>query len=75
LELVDAALPVWNVTGPGSSTYCQRPTKLTKAPMGSTFSHYLKDPVTGQPHLGIYRIRPDRPLEIIGRHLRGRGEH
>ncbi|WP_411035514.1 hypothetical protein [Shinella sp. BYT-45] len=57
---------------PGSITYNGQPrTKLMKAPIGSTFSHNVQDPVTRQNYVEVYRIRPDRSLEIISRRLYG----
>lgn len=55
---------------PGSITYGGQPrTKLTKSPIGSTFSHDFRDRSTGQRYVETYRIRPDRSLEIISRRL------
>jgi len=57
---------------PGSITYNGQPrTKLTKAPVGSTFSHRLRDEVTGHEYIEIYRILPDRSLEIVSRRRYG----
>jgi hypothetical protein len=57
---------------PGSITYNGQPhTKLTRAPIGSTFSHSLTDAVTGQQYVEIYRMAPDRSLEIVSRRLYG----
>jgi len=51
---------------PGSITYNGQPrTKLTKSPVGSTFSHYFK--YRGDGYAETYRIQPDRSLEIIAR--------
>lgn len=57
---------------PGSITYNGQPrTKLTKAPIGSTFSHNVSDPSTRQDYVEVYRILPDRSLEIVSRRLYG----
>lgn len=57
---------------PGSITYSGQPhTKLTKSPVGSTFSHRLRDTVTGHEYIEIYRILPDRSLEIVSRRRYG----
>jgi hypothetical protein len=53
---------------PGSITYNGQPrTKLTKSPIGSTFTHNFRrfdDRV-----IETYQIQPDRSLKIIDRHI------
>ncbi|MFD1744028.1 hypothetical protein ACFSE1_01000 [Rhizobium helianthi] len=54
---------------PGSITYQGQPrTKLTKAPVGSTFSHdfYQGSRVVEE----TYQIQPDRSLKIVRREYR-----
>ncbi|WP_075292737.1 hypothetical protein [Pararhizobium arenae] len=52
---------------PGSITYSGQPrTKLTKSPIGSTFTHYFYGPF-GERIEEIYRIEPDRSLKIVSR--------
>lgn len=52
---------------PGSITYGGQPrTRLTKAPVGSTFSHLLTDEY-GRQAEEIYRIEPDRSLTLLSR--------
>lgn len=54
---------------PGSITYGGQPrTKLTKAPIGSTFEHTFRDN-TGRPMAETYRIQPDRSLLLLERHV------
>ncbi|GLR54260.1 hypothetical protein KYK30_04995 [Shinella yambaruensis] len=55
---------------PGSITYGGQPrTKLTKAPIGSTFEHTFIDRY-GRPVVETYRIQPDRSLLLIHRYTR-----
>ncbi|MBP2237143.1 hypothetical protein J2Z31_003657 [Sinorhizobium kostiense] len=55
---------------PGSITYGGQPrTKLTKAPIGSTFSHQFRDPFGRQVH-ETYMIAPDRSLLLVRRRYR-----
>lgn len=55
---------------PGSITYGGQPrTKLTKAPIGSTFEHTFTDRY-GRPVVETYRIQPDRSLLLIHRYVR-----
>ncbi|MBW9065304.1 hypothetical protein JNB71_18535 [Rhizobium herbae] len=52
---------------PGSITYGGQPrTKLTKAPIGSTFTHQMMDE-TGRMAIETYRIEADRSLTLIRR--------
>ena len=52
---------------PGSIIYGGQPrTKLTKSPIGSTFNHRFRDP-RGDGWEEVYRIAPDRSLELIAR--------
>jgi hypothetical protein len=52
---------------PGSITYGGQPrTKLTKSPIGSTFSHTFHDH-RGNYWSETYQIQPDRSLKIISR--------
>ncbi|CAN7458454.1 hypothetical protein [Pararhizobium sp. LjRoot238] len=52
---------------PGSITYNGQPrTKLTKSPIGSTFSHTFLDQ-TGNGWSETYQIQPDRSLKLIAR--------
>ena len=54
----------------GSITYGGQPrTKLTKAPIGSTFEHTFRDD-TGRPMAETYRIQPDRSLLLLDRRVR-----
>ncbi|MFP5075821.1 hypothetical protein ACLE20_00785 [Rhizobium sp. YIM 134829] len=53
---------------PGSITYQGQPrTKLTKAPVGSTFTHRFRGGRYGEEYEEIYRIAPDRSLELLSR--------
>lgn len=54
---------------PGSITYRGQPrTKLTKSPIGSTFSHEFR--IDGSTRaVETYRIAPDRSLELIDRRI------
>ena len=53
---------------PGSITYSGQPrTKLTKAPVGSTFEHTFRDQF-GDRYVETYRIAPDRSLELVSRY-------
>ena len=55
---------------PGSITYSGQPrTKLSKAPIGSTFEHSFRDGV-GRVVEETYRIEPDRSLLLIHRRYR-----
>ena len=56
---------------PGSITYGghQPRTKLTKAPVGSTFEHRFIDG-PGREVFETYRIQPDRPILLRRRHVR-----
>ena len=51
---------------PGSITYGGRQprTKLTKAPIGSTFTNQIMDE-TGRMAIETYRIEPDRSLTLV----------
>ncbi|MCD1266151.1 hypothetical protein GR158_12755 [Shinella sp. AETb1-6] len=72
LAATPAALAQGLAPVPGSITFNGQPhTKLTKAPVGSTFSHRLRDAVTGHEYIEIYRILPDRSLEIVSRRRYG----
>jgi hypothetical protein len=52
---------------PGSITYGGQPrTKLTKSPIGSTFSHTFLD-TTGNGWSETYQIQADRSLKLIAR--------
>lgn len=53
---------------PGSITYGghQPRTKLTKSPIGSTFTNQIVDEF-GRPAIETYRIEPDRSLKLIRR--------
>lgn len=54
---------------PGSITYGGQPkTRLTKAPVGSTFNHEFR---TGNGRLALetYRIEPDRSLTLLNREI------
>jgi hypothetical protein len=52
----------------GSITYNGQPrTKLTKAPVGSTFEHKFIGPL-GDQYIETYRIAPDRSLELVSRY-------
>ncbi|KQS63176.1 hypothetical protein ASG39_14710 [Rhizobium sp. Leaf371] len=52
---------------PGSITYNGQPrTKLTKAPIGSTFTKQITDEL-GCPAIETYRIEPDRSLTLLNR--------
>jgi hypothetical protein len=52
---------------PGSIIYKGQPrTKLTKAPIGSTFEHRFRDQF-GDDYVEVYRIAPDRSLELLSR--------
>ncbi|OLP57638.1 hypothetical protein BJF92_21805 [Rhizobium rhizosphaerae] len=52
---------------PGSITYGGQPrTKLTKSPIGSTFTHLLTDEY-GRQAEEVYRIQPDRSLKLLSR--------
>ncbi|MDG4675812.1 hypothetical protein P9A16_32440 [Shinella sp. 838] len=52
---------------PGSIIYKGQPrTKLTKAPIGSTFEHHFRDQF-GDDYVEVYRIAPDRSLELLSR--------
>lgn len=54
---------------PGSIIYRGQPrTKLTKSPIGSTFSHEFR--IDGSTRaVETYRIAPDRSLELIDRRI------
>ncbi|MEA3535632.1 hypothetical protein [Rhizobium sp. CC-YZS058] len=53
---------------PGSITYSGQPrTKLTKAPVGSTFTHRFRGGPYGLEYEEVYRIAPDRSLELLSR--------
>ncbi|MDI6838554.1 hypothetical protein [Ciceribacter thiooxidans] len=55
---------------PGSITYGGQPrTKLTKAPVGSTFEHRFQDRF-GRTVIEVYRIEQDRSLTIVRRYVR-----
>ncbi|OJF91964.1 hypothetical protein [Pararhizobium antarcticum] len=52
---------------PGSITYNGQPrTKLTKSPIGSSFTHLFTGDM-GQQVYEIYVIQPDRSLKIVSR--------
>lgn len=52
---------------PGSIIYKGQPrTKLTKTPIGSTFEHHFRDQF-GDDYVEVYRIAPDRSLELLSR--------
>ncbi|CAK7256028.1 MULTISPECIES: hypothetical protein [unclassified Shinella] len=52
---------------PGSIIYKGQPrTKLMKAPIGSTFEHRFRDRF-GDEYMEVYRIAPDRSLELLSR--------
>lgn len=52
---------------PGSITYNGQPrSKLTKAPIGSTFEHLFRDSF-GDRYVESYRIAPDRSLQLLSR--------
>ncbi len=52
---------------PGSIIYGGQPrTKLMKSPIGSTFNHRFRDNRGGE-WQEVYRIAPDRSLELIAR--------
>lgn len=64
---VDTAGPGWPPV-PGSITYGGQPhTKLTKSPVGSTFTHEFRDQF-GNLWQETYAIRPNRDLKIIDRY-------
>lgn len=53
---------------PGSITYGGQPrTRLTKSPIGSTFSHEFTNQLGREVH-ETYMIEPDRSLKIIDRY-------
>jgi len=53
---------------PGSIIYNGQPrSKLTKAPIGSTFEHLFRDSF-GDRYVETYRIAPDRSLQLLSRH-------
>ncbi|AOF90687.1 hypothetical protein [Sinorhizobium sp. RAC02] len=55
---------------PGSITYGGQPrSKLTKAPVGSTFDHTFFDN-RGRRVVETYQIQPDRSLLLLRRHAR-----
>jgi hypothetical protein len=55
---------------PGSITYKGQPrTKLTKVPIGSTFSHEI-NLGTGDYAIETYQVQPDRSLKIVNRYIR-----
>lgn len=55
---------------PGSITYGGQPrTKLSKAPVGSTFEHTFRDGL-GRVVEETYRIEPDRSLLLVHRRYR-----
>jgi hypothetical protein len=59
---------------PGSITYGGQPrTKLTKSPIGSTFTHLLTDDYGCQAQ-ETYRIEPDRSLRLLSRSRLGVSE-
>lgn len=60
--------PYYDEPIPGSITYGghQPRTKLTKAPIGSTFTNQIMDE-TGRMAIETYRIEPDRSLTLIRR--------
>ncbi|WEZ83171.1 hypothetical protein P6U16_20235 [Rhizobium sp. 32-5/1] len=52
---------------PGSITYNGQPrTKLTKSPVGSTFTHLFTGDM-GEQVYETYKIQPDRTLKIVDR--------
>jgi hypothetical protein len=54
---------------PGSIIYGGQPrTKLTKAPVGSTFTHGFTNQ-SGQHVVETYRIAPNRDLQLIDRQI------
>ncbi|NTJ42180.1 hypothetical protein G6L28_06140 [Agrobacterium larrymoorei] len=54
---------------PGSITYNGQPrTKLTKSPIGSTFTHSFRT-WDGDRYIETYQILPDRSLQIIDRRV------
>lgn len=54
---------------PGSITYNGQPrTRLTKSPIGSTFTHDFRIN-TGDRVIETYQIQPDRSLRIIDRRI------
>lgn len=54
---------------PGSITYGGQPrTKLTKSPIGSSFTHEFRNS-WGERVQETYVIQPDRSLKIIERHV------
>ena len=54
---------------PGSITYGGQPrTKLTKSPIGSTFSHEFRIDSSTRA-VETYRIAPDRSLQLINRRI------
>lgn len=55
---------------PGSITYGGQPrTKLTRSPVGSTFSHEFTNQLGREVH-ETYMIEPDRSLKIIDRYVK-----
>ena len=56
---------------PGSITYNGQPrTKLTKSPVGSTFTHLFTGD-GGEQVYETYQIQPDRSLKIVDRRRQG----
>lgn len=56
---------------PGSITYGGQPhSKLTKAPVGSTFSHDFRTE-DGRIAIERYAIQPDRSLKLLDRRIIG----
>lgn len=54
---------------PGSITYTGQPrTKLTKSPVGSTFTHNFRR-WNGDRVIETYQIQPDRSVKIIDRRI------
>ncbi|WP_309770937.1 hypothetical protein [Agrobacterium larrymoorei] len=54
---------------PGSITYNGQPrTKLTKSPVGSTFTHNFRR-WNGDRVIETYQIQPDRSIKIIDRRI------
>ncbi|KQZ97709.1 MULTISPECIES: hypothetical protein [Rhizobium/Agrobacterium group] len=54
---------------PGSITYNGQPrTKLTKSPIGSTFTHNFRR-WNGDRVIETYQIQPDRSIKIIDRRI------
>ncbi|TCQ08676.1 hypothetical protein C8J34_10364 [Rhizobium sp. PP-F2F-G36] len=52
---------------PGSLIYNGQPrTKLTKSPIGSTFTHRFLDP-RGDRYLETYQLQEDRSVKLIAR--------